>query len=109
VAEALSRVVPDSNRGITYQLAIDTFTQMMFTDLIPMIEQTYRVLPERENRAMAGLSMGGAQTFKTALNNFDKFAYLGGFSGSCAGRDAAFDLKPPAAEHSLTQPHSTEK
>ncbi len=71
----------------------DTFTQMMFTDLIPMIERTYRVLPGRENRAMAGLSMGGAQTFKTALNNLDKFAYLGGFSGSCAGRDASFDPK----------------
>jgi len=37
--------------------------------------------------------MGGAQTFKTALSNLDKFAYLGGFSGSCAGRDADFDLK----------------
>ena len=70
----------------------DTFTEMMFTDLIPMVERTYRVLPGRENRAMAGLSMGGAQTFKTALNNLDKFAYLGGFSGSCGGRDA-FDPK----------------
>jgi enterochelin esterase-like enzyme len=70
-----------------------TFTQMMFTDLIPMVEHNYRVLPGRENRAMAGLSMGGAQTFKTALNNLDKFAYLGGFSGSCGGRDASFDPK----------------
>ena len=68
----------------------ETFTEMMFTDLIPIIERTYRVLPGRDNRAMAGLSMGGAQTFKTALNNLDKFAYLGGFSGSCAGRDATF-------------------
>ncbi|MBV8830264.1 MAG: esterase, partial [Acidobacteriaceae bacterium] len=71
----------------------ETFTQMMFTDLFPMVERTYRVLPGRENRAMAGLSMGGAQTFKTALNNLDKFAYLGGFSGSCGGRDATFDPK----------------
>jgi len=37
--------------------------------------------------------MGGAQTFKTALTNLDKFAYLGGFSGSCGGRDANFDPK----------------
>ncbi len=71
----------------------DTFTEMMFTDLIPMVERTYRVLPGRENRAMAGLSMGGAQTFKTGLDNLDKFAYLGGFSGSCGGRDATFDPK----------------
>ena len=75
-------------------LARPTFTEMMFTDLIPMVERTYRVLPGRESRAMAGLSMGGAQTFTTALGNLDKFAYLGGFSGSCGGRGGgAFDPK----------------
>src|SRR5450756_1586415 len=62
------------------------FTDMMFTDLIPMIERTYRAFPGRENRAMAGLSMGGMQTFTTALANLDKFAYIGGFSGSSGGR-----------------------
>lgn len=62
-----------------------TFTEMMTADLIPAIEKNYRVMPGRENRAMAGLSMGGAQTFATVLNNEDKFAYMGGFSGSCGG------------------------
>ncbi|MES1260720.1 MAG: alpha/beta hydrolase-fold protein [Acidobacteriota bacterium] len=62
-----------------------TFTEMMIADLIPSIERSYRVLPGRENRAMAGLSMGGAQTFATVLNNMDKFAWMGGFSGSCGG------------------------
>jgi enterochelin esterase family protein len=66
---------------------------MMFTDLIPMVEHTYRVQPGRENRAMAGLSMGGGQTFNTGLKNLDKFAYLGGFSGSCGGRGGTFDPK----------------
>ncbi|HTY64475.1 MAG TPA: alpha/beta hydrolase-fold protein [Acidobacteriota bacterium] len=70
-----------------------TFTEMMFTDLIPMIEKTYRVLPGRENRAMAGLSMGGMQTFLTTLANLDKFAYIGGFSGSTGGFGGAFDPK----------------
>ena len=70
-----------------------TFTEMMLTDLIPIIEKTYRVLPGRENRAMAGLSMGGAQTFLTTLANLDKFAYIGGFSGSTGGRGGAFDPK----------------
>lgn len=59
-----------------------TFTNMMLTDLIPMVERTYRVLPGRENRAMAGLSMGGMQSFLTVLPHLDKFAYLGGFSGN---------------------------
>jgi enterochelin esterase-like enzyme len=72
---------------------LTAFTEMMFTDLIPATERAYRVLPGRENRAMAGLSMGGMQTFTTALNNLDKFAYLGGFSGSCGGRGGTFDPK----------------
>jgi enterochelin esterase-like enzyme len=71
-----------------------TFTEMMLNDLIPAIEGTYRVAPGRENRAMAGLSMGGMQTFTTALANLDKFAYIGGFSGSSGGgRGGEFDPK----------------
>lgn len=71
-----------------------TFTEMMFTDLIPMVEKNYRVAPGRDNRAMAGLSMGGMQTFTTGLQNLDKFAYLGGFSGNCGSfGGAAFDPK----------------
>jgi enterochelin esterase-like enzyme len=85
-------VAPPGGRG-GGGLARPTFTEMMLTDLIPTMERAYRVLPGRENRAMAGLSMGGAQTFTTALNNLDKFAYLGGFSGSCGGRGGTFDAK----------------
>jgi enterochelin esterase-like enzyme len=71
-----------------------TFTEMMFTDLIPMVEKNYRVAPGRENRAMAGLSMGGFQTFNTGLEHLDKFAYLGGFSGNCSGfGGGTFDIK----------------
>ena len=70
----------------------EVFTRMMLTDLIPAIEHTYRVAPGRENRAMAGLSMGGFQTFTTTLANLDTFAYIGGFSGSTGGR-GDFDAK----------------
>jgi len=78
--------------GMRGPMASTTFTDMMFTDLIPMVEKNYRVAPGRENRAMAGLSMGGAQTFSTGLLHLDKFAYIGGFSGSCGGR-GDFDPK----------------
>jgi enterochelin esterase-like enzyme len=79
-------------RGGRGSLASSVFTEMMLTDLIPTIERTFRVAPGRENRAMAGLSMGGAQTFGTALAHLDKFAYIGGFSGSSGGR-GGFDPK----------------
>jgi enterochelin esterase-like enzyme len=76
---------PGAGRGPGGPLGRPTYTEMMFTDLVPMIERTYRVRPGKANRAMAGLSMGGAQTFATTLTNLDKFAYIGGFSGNCAG------------------------
>jgi enterochelin esterase-like enzyme len=69
-----------------------TFTEMLLQDLIPMVDSTYRTLSDRENRAMAGLSMGGMQTFATTLANLDKFAYIGGFSGS-SGSGGTFDPK----------------
>ncbi len=70
------------------------FTEMMFTDLIPMIETTYRAQTGSANRAMAGLSMGGGQTRSTTMANLDKFSYIGLFSG---GSIAATDVKDPAA------------
>jgi enterochelin esterase-like enzyme len=81
-----------AGRGGMRPLGSAVFTEMMLTDLIPMVERTFRVTPGRENRAMAGLSMGGMQTFTTVLANLDKFAYLGGFSGSSGGR-GGFDPK----------------
>jgi enterochelin esterase-like enzyme len=87
------RGAPGAGRGGGFPSNWGTvFTEMMFTDLVPMVERTYRVLPGRENRAMAGLSMGGMQSFMTVLGNTDKFAYLGGFSGSSGGR-GGFDPK----------------
>jgi enterochelin esterase family protein len=79
-------------RGGRGSLASSVFTEVMLTDLMPMVARTFRVAPGRENQAMAGLSMGGAQTFGTALAHLDKFAYVGGFSGSSGGR-GGFDPK----------------
>ena len=84
-APPAGRGAPPAGAGRGGPLARPTFGEMMFADLIPFVERTYRVRPGKENRAMAGLSMGGAQTFGTVLENLDKFAYMGGFSGSCGG------------------------
>lgn len=63
-------------------------------DLIPMVDATYRTIPDRGSRAMAGLSMGGMQTFMIGLAHLDLFAYLGGFSGAGGGfGGGAFDPK----------------
>lgn len=56
----------------------DDLTQVV----IPLVDKTYRTLTDRNHRAMAGLSMGGMQTFEVTLNHLDLFAYIGGFSGA---------------------------
>jgi enterochelin esterase family protein len=58
----------------------DKFTQVLMDDIIPMIDTTYRTIPDREHRAMAGLSLGGTQTWQITQSHLDTFAYIGSFS-----------------------------
>ncbi len=57
------------------------FGEVVVNDLVPMIDATYRTLSGREQRAIAGLSMGAGQAIQIGLANLDKFAYIGSFSG----------------------------
>ena len=59
-----------------------TFEDDMTQALIPFIDSTFRTMPDREHRAMAGLSMGGMQTFHVTFQHLDLFSYIGGFSGA---------------------------
>jgi enterochelin esterase family protein len=83
-----------TNRAPNFSAMFNTLEQVFINDLIPMIDATYRTKGDRENRAMAGLSMGGMQTFNITLDNLDKFAYIGGFSGAGGGfGGGTFDAK----------------
>jgi enterochelin esterase-like enzyme len=62
--------------------AFATFEKDLINDLIPFVEKNYRVLKDRQNRAVAGLSMGGGQSLNFGLGNLDKFAWIGGFSSA---------------------------
>ena len=64
-----------------------SFYPVLLNDLIPYIDANFRTKADRENRAMAGLSWGGHQTFDVVLTNLDKFAWLGTFSGAIFGLD----------------------
>jgi enterochelin esterase-like enzyme len=56
------------------------FEGSLVKDVIPFIESHYRVLKDKNNRAIAGLSMGGGHTQRITLTNPDMFAYIGVFS-----------------------------
>lgn len=58
----------------------DGFGNVLIKDLIPTIDSQYRTLSDREHRALAGLSLGGTQTYQITQANLDKFANIGIFS-----------------------------
>lgn len=58
------------------------FEEVVISEIIPMIDSKFRTIADREHRAIAGLSMGANQTMRIFMNNLDKFASYGGFSGT---------------------------
>ena len=68
------------SHGDLRQRNYDRFRESLFTEVIPMVEKTYRVDPDRNSRAIAGLSMGGAESLLVGLNALDRFAWIGAFS-----------------------------
>jgi enterochelin esterase-like enzyme len=71
---------------------IDLLRRELLTDILPMIETTYRVAPGSQNRAIAGLSMGGGQAFTIGLKHMDLFAWVGEFSSGLVS-DTEFRLE----------------
>jgi enterochelin esterase-like enzyme len=67
--------------------AFETFESDLLHDLIPFIESFYSVLKGSENRALAGLSMGGGQSLNMGFNNPDYFEWVGAFSAAPNTRD----------------------
>ncbi|HZP18018.1 MAG TPA: alpha/beta hydrolase-fold protein [Terriglobales bacterium] len=62
------------------QRNLSKFTDILLAEVLPQVEQAYRVKKDRESRAIAGLSMGGAESLRTGLNHLDQFAWIGAFS-----------------------------
>ena len=91
-------------QGQTMETYGTTFYPVLLNDLIPYIDANFRTKTDRDNRAMAGLSWGGHQTFDVVLTNLDKFSYIGTFSG------AIFNLDVKTAYNGVfTNPESFNK
>jgi enterochelin esterase-like enzyme len=76
--------------------AFATFERDLLDDVIPAIEARYSTHTDRENRALAGLSMGGGQSLNFGLTHLDTFAWVGGFS-SAPNTKAPAQLVPEPA------------
>jgi len=79
----------------------ERYRDALFTEVIPFVESTYRVTADRESRAIAGLSMGGAESLFVGLNALDRFASIGAFS--TGGLPEDFDATFPGLDAKAAQ------
>ncbi|SKB05488.1 Enterochelin esterase [Prosthecobacter debontii] len=81
--------------------AFTVFEHDLLEDVIPTIESRHAVRKDREQRALAGLSMGGGQSLNFGLAHMDTFAWVGGFSSAPNTRKNEDLLPDPAAAKQL--------
>lgn len=75
--------------------AFERFEDDLLNDLIPYIESNYPVLNSRDNRGLAGLSMGGGQSLNIGLTHLDTFSWIGAFSAAPNTKESEELLKEP--------------
>ncbi len=73
-------LLPNSGGPAISQRNLDKFREALLNEVIPRVEASYLVNKDRNARAIAGLSMGGAESLLTGLNNPKQFAWIGAFS-----------------------------
>jgi enterochelin esterase-like enzyme len=73
---------------------VDMFVEDFVNDIKPYIEKNFHILTGKENTAIAGLSMGGAQTLDIAIPHLDEYAYFGVFSSGVFGITGGISFGP---------------
>jgi enterochelin esterase-like enzyme len=73
-------VVSKSSGSLRNWPNLQQFAKDFLNDLLPFVEENYRVKPEKDNRAIAGFSGGGGETLYIGLNNPEMFAWICGFA-----------------------------
>jgi len=74
-----------ARRAELRQRSFEKFRDGLFTEVMPQAEKRYRIEADRRSRAIAGLSMGGAEALFVGLNGLDRFAWIGAFSSGGLG------------------------
>ena len=79
--------IPENQNVKTYSSGFDNYTSLV-ADIVPFIESRYNVIASKKGRSVAGLSMGGGQSFYIAFRNVEKFSSVGIFSSGLIGASA---------------------
>ena len=96
-AAAQRGAAPGGGRGAP-QPYEGSYPQSLVKDVIPFVEKTFRVQTDKDNRAIAGLSMGGGHTLAATNNNPGVFGYIGVFSSGPRTVDAAIEKQIDAVK-----------
>ena len=99
--EVLAEAFGQSHDRAVEDRNLDKFRKALLTEVIPRVEAEYLVNKDRNSRAIAGLSMGGAESLLTGLNALDKFAWIGAFSSG--GITEEFDKEFPSMDSKTTE------
>ncbi len=75
-----------------------SYPESLVKDVIPFVEKSYRVIANKDNRAIAGLSMGGGHTLMATNNNPGVFGYIGVFSSGPRTVDEAYEKQLEAVK-----------
>jgi enterochelin esterase family protein len=75
-----------------------SYPESLVKDVIPFVEKTYRVVANKDNRAIAGLSMGGGHTLMATNNNPGLFGFIGVFSSGPRTVDEAYEKQLAAVK-----------
>ena len=84
----------------------DRFPPDLLEEIIPLVQRNYRVFADADDRAIAGLSMGGGQALSIGLSNLDRFHYVLGFSAAVGGQ---FISAEPILKNALLSTATTNK
>lgn len=95
VVAAGNRLVASMLKGGPPGRSFDAFPASLLGEVMPVVEKTYRVVIDPNARAIAGYSLGGAQSFYIGLNHLDKFAYIAGFSSPLVALPGPGGGRPP--------------
>jgi enterochelin esterase-like enzyme len=108
VVTTLGYGVSNGPAGAMAAESLTGYTKILLDEVMPAVERAYHVSKNREERAVAGLSMGGAETLYTALNNLDKFAWIASFSGAFVMWPGATATPAPAPPTAAAAPTPSE-
>src|SRR6185369_1189562 len=75
-----------------------SYPESLVKDVIPFVEKNYRVAANKDNRAIAGLSMGGGHTLQATMNNPGVFGYIGVFSSGPRTVDEEYEKQLEAVK-----------